>query len=117
MITPQLQKLIVIFITMIFLSYVGYTLYNVNPDLNFISSISTSETDSQDILATVAKLKELEIDPSVFKSDIFLSLKDVSPVIVTEEVGRVNPFALIGSEIIPLQSTKVVSSVKKTGSN
>lgn len=59
-------------------------------------AISAETAGGQEILAILAKLKNVRIDQEFFNSDIFKSLVDFVPVLeIPEDYGRTNPFAPI----------------------
>lgn len=51
-----------------------------------------------DLVAILLKLQSLKLDTAVLKDPAFRSLNDFGREIPLEPVGRVNPFAPIGSE-------------------
>lgn len=115
MITPQLQKIIIIFITLMFVVYVGYGLFSKQPDPKAFESISVN-SDSEDILALADKIEKTTIDSSIFSNALFITLVDSSSIVAPEEQGRNNPFAAIGFDNVQSQTVKTVVA-KKTGSN
>jgi hypothetical protein len=58
----------------------------------------SDQSVGQDILVLVDKFKSVSIDPSLFSSTLFTTLKDSSVPLNPESQGRVNPFANIGVE-------------------
>ena len=85
------------------------------------SSSATAPTPSatatapvgQDILALVEKLKVISIDPSIFSSNLFSSLKDSETPLQPEVQGRADPFSLIGVDA-PFQTT-IAEPITQTG--
>ncbi len=99
MISPQIQKLMIIALTLGLILYIGLGLYNSEPAVNLSNDVSGVDTTSQDILTLVDKLQKVSIDQSVFTSTVFLSLMDYSAIISPEIQGRPNPFAPIGVDV------------------
>ncbi|KND48093.1 MAG: hypothetical protein AB201_00645 [Parcubacteria bacterium C7867-006] len=116
MISAQLQKLMIIGLTLVFLVYMILGLYNSVPDPDVLAEVSSSESASQDILTLVANLNQISIDQSLFSSPLFVSLQDTSAVISPEVQGRPNPFSPIGVDI-GNQVTTINAPTGKTGSN
>ncbi len=98
MLTSLVQKLIAVSITIIFVAYLGYGLYNKSTEGVVLNESIEAETTSEDVVALVTKLKDLKIDKTIFSNEAFLSLVDFSSIISPEEQGRPNPFAPIGAE-------------------
>ncbi len=114
MVSPNTQKMFIIAIVLFFLGVVGYKLFTATPEAPVAVDISTSNTEiaGQDILTLVEKLKTISIDEGLFSSSLFNNLKDYSLELIPELPGRINPFALIGSDYNtqPTQSNKVATS-------
>ncbi len=110
MISAQLQKILIVGLTLVFVVYMLLGLYNTVPDPVVLSEVSSSESASQDILTLVANLNSISIDPSLFSSPLFVSLQDTSAVISPEAQGRPNPFSPIGVDIGSQVARKVGSN-------
>ncbi len=52
---------------------------------------------SQEILATLGKLGTLRLDPALFEDPTFKSLSDFGVTIPSQNAGRRNPFAPVGT--------------------
>ncbi|MFZ2621101.1 MAG: hypothetical protein WAX85_01215 [Minisyncoccia bacterium] len=94
--TPILQKVTVVLVTLIILAGVAY--YSLTNIADYAPSPDLSETGvvGQDILVLVEKLKNASIDQSFFSSVLFVSLRDFNTSLLPESQGRPNPFAPIG---------------------
>ena len=51
----------------------------------------------RDVVMELNALNAITFDDSIFKGDVFMSLKDFSLQVVQEKQGRNNPFAPIGT--------------------
>lgn len=50
--------------------------------------------ESERFLAMVNKIRMIQIDTSFFSNEVFLSLKDLTPIIkIPDDLGRINPFS------------------------
>lgn len=92
-----IQKLIAFTITSAILLYVGYSLYSRPVDTSIVI-VDIDDTSSKEVLDLVAEFNKVKVDKAIFESNLFLSLQDLSVVILPEEQGRPNPFAPIGAE-------------------
>jgi hypothetical protein len=106
------QKLIAIIITMVLLTYWGYSLYNKSTDGVVLDESINAETTSQDVVNLVTKLKELRLDKSVFSNKYFSGLVDFTSIVIPEEQGRPNPFNPIGAENGTIQISKTQTKSK-----
>jgi len=64
----------------------------VEPDLVPSSGVVGSQTD-QGIIPTLLALRAVKLDGTIFSAPAFTRLNDNSTDIVSEPVGRTNPFA------------------------
>ncbi len=97
MVTPGLQKIIVVVVVVLAVIFMGYELFTGAPAST--SPVATGEpVVGQEILDLVAKLKVLNFDTSLFSSDLMNNLVDRSPQLLPEPQGRPNPFAAIGTD-------------------
>jgi hypothetical protein len=97
MVSPAIQKALVIIVLILLLGYLGYSTFIVSTPVTNEVVVPSSEIVGQDILALVNQLQNLSIDKSIFSSPLFTSLVDLSTEIFPELRGRTNPFAPIGS--------------------
>lgn len=100
MISPQLQKILVISIVIFCIAYFGYSLFTEIPDPSIQTDFSNTEIANQDVLILVDQLKNVSLDKEkeIFTSNLFTSLKDFTVPVLPEVQGRPNPFAPIGTE-------------------
>jgi len=73
------------------------------------SELLTAESEpspvSQEILVTLANLRTIRLDNSVFEDPLFLSLSDFGVTIAPAAAGRRNPFAPVGTGNAPASTT------------
>lgn len=76
-----------------------------SPQANTLAGIKAESANaidsqlSQDFLAVLLSIKNINLDDSLFSNNAFLHLKDTTIVLVQDGTeGRPNPFAPIGSE-------------------
>ncbi len=74
---------------------------------SFTSPVSEAD---RDLVATLLELRSVSLDGAVFSDPIFRSLKDFGSQIVSEPVGRPNPFA-------PLQLDASVTGASSTSTS
>ncbi len=111
MLSPFIQKALVVGTTLIVLLYVGFGLLNKTTDMSSdVTNLSDAAIESQEIITLVDKVNSMSIDSSIFSSQLFAQLIDVSATITPEPYGRQNPFAPIGVDTITQNS---ISSTKK----
>ncbi len=61
------------------------------------SSDAGTSPVSQELLATLSRLRTIKLDPAIFTDPSFASLTDFGVTIPPQAAGRRNPFAPIGS--------------------
>jgi ABC-type antimicrobial peptide transport system permease subunit len=99
MVSTTTQKIFVVIIVLLLLTLLGYMMLNGEPKILDETIISSNtEMAGQEILALVDKLEAVSIDQDFFSSLLFNGLKDFTQIIFPEARGRINPFAVIGSE-------------------
>lgn len=93
---------VILLVLLIILAFVGYR-YFFKKDQNSDSSLvaESSQNSGQtivggDLLISLSKLKSLTLDTSFFNDAVFNGLSDFSVPIVSQEIGRNNPFSSIG---------------------
>lgn len=82
--------------------------YNITNGANEGLLLSTRKSDDlvgNELLALLLEIKSIKLDATIFDRKSFNNLKDFSIEIKSQPTGRVNPFAVIGSE--PVQNTSV----------
>lgn len=113
MISPTIQKMLVVLVTIGVLLYLALGLFNKVSDTSVgVASLSETETASQDILTLVDKMRRMSIDSSVFTSPLFTRLIDFSAITTPELRGRPNPFAPIGVDQLSVQTASANNSTK-----
>lgn len=65
--------------------------------------------EDQDLVATLLKLRSVDLSGTIFQSEAFLGLKDFSTEITDEPIGRADPFA-------PLSESAPASAQPASGS-
>ena len=99
MVSPTTQKIFVIAIVLLLLGFLAFKMFTKEPVvLDNTTNIPSTEIVGQDILELVDKLKMISIDKDFFSSSLFNNLKDFTQSIFPEALGRINPFAAIGSD-------------------
>lgn len=84
-------------------------------------SVNVLDSDSvvgEEFLVTLLNLRSIELDGSLFEDKSFSSLKDFTITLVPESnVGRVNPFAPIGTDAVtsPVSQTTTTTTTTTTG--
>jgi type IV secretory pathway TrbF-like protein len=98
----SLAKIIVIIVTVAIIVGGAYWLYVGTPEIAIKQNGSDQEI-SQKIIDLTEKLKTVSIDASIFSSAAYRNLHDFSPTPFPENMGRPNPFALIGMDSVSVQ--------------
>lgn len=63
---------------------------------------------NKEFLSLLLNIRGIKLDGSVFQNRGFTSLTDTSIILATpDNVGRRNPFAPIGSDVVPVQNSPV----------
>jgi len=60
---------------------------------------------NQDLVATLLALRAVKLDGSIFSDPGFQNLKDFSTQIIPEPIGRPNPFAPLGNNVMVSSSS------------
>ncbi len=95
----QTQKLILALVIFALTGYVIYSSFFSTPSAPSVSPDETGaavQAEGQDVIDLAAKLDSISIDPGIFTSTLFKSLKDFDVPISPELQGRPNPFEIIG---------------------
>jgi hypothetical protein len=86
-----------------------------------IPNTNTSDqnnTIGANFLATLLSVKNITLDDSIFNDPTFATLRDTSIVLVPDQTqGRPNPFAPIGTDVLPTSSTQTGTLTPTTGSS
>ena len=107
----SIQKILSSLVAIILIWFLGYNMFIKDSDIKVnLDGSSTTDLVGQDILVLVEKLKTISIDQNVFSGPMFSNLRDFTQVVSPEPQGKVNPFALIGSDIFISSSNFTQSS-------
>ncbi len=92
----------IIFVLVVACLYGGYVLFLAPSTESALTVTATAPGPDQDLVALLFKLKEIRLDNALFADPLFQSLKDFGRDLVSEPIGRPNPFApLDGAPIKP----------------
>ena len=90
------SKNIILFIIIVALLAIGYFMFfGKSTDEVLESNIAKRENVEGDVLPVLLELKQIKLDTSFFKEKSFTNLftHDFTVKLVSQSVGRVNPFA------------------------
>jgi len=108
------NNIIILVVTIIVLGLAFSYLFNsgvVDTSSSLSSQASyTVDVNAKEILKLLTDMDKVVLNDSVFKLPVFQSLKDTSVVLVSQPVGRLNPFAPMNPSEI---SISTASSTKK----
>jgi len=108
------KNIIILVVTIIILGFAFNYLLNKqdNASSSSLSQVTSSSEDinAKEILKLLGKMTLVKLDDGIFKSPVFLYLKDTSVTLISQPVGRLNPFAPINQSEI---NSVVSSSTKK----
>lgn len=62
-----------------------------------VQTPSANVAVDNDLIALLSTLKSIKLDANIFSDPAFQSLQDFSQALVSEPVGRTNPFAPLGN--------------------
>jgi len=101
------HKIIVIVVALLLAVgvWIGLSSSSAPSDSSLLTTDDVSSGPDQDLVATLLALRAVKLDGSLFSDPGFQSLKDFSTAIVPEPIGRPNPFAPLGSNIVINAST------------
>lgn len=88
------------FIAIVAVLYGAYALFFAEPSEPALTVTETGVSPDQDLIALLFELKQIRLDSELFENPLFTSLKDFGQDLVTEPVGRQNPFAPLGGEVV-----------------
>ncbi len=110
----QQNKLLVVVFTLCLLGGAYYVFFRDSNNAPFTATDSTGATEeSQKLLVTLANLRTIHLDKTVFSNAVYLSLTDFGVTITPENIGRRNPFAPVGvGPAMKIGSSSVSSSTK-----
>ena len=101
---PKINKNLALIIGLVIVIIAGYFTFTRTPSVDTeLSTIEGQAADSavgQELVIELNRLKALRnINTSIFADPIFSSLIDFTQKVEAQPLGRVNPFAPIGSDI------------------
>ena len=107
------QNIIILVVTIIVLGFAFNYLLNsketaTSSSLSLVTS-SAEDINAKEILKLLGKMTLVKLDDGIFKSPVFLYLKDTSVTLVSQPVGRLNPFSPINQS----ETYSIVSSSTK----
>ncbi len=94
------NKVVIIVLSTILAVTVWYMLRDAAPENQLVTenfAVGKVQVE-RDIVATLLQLRSVSLDGTVFSNPAFRSLQDFGSQIVTEPVGRQNPFSPISAE-------------------
>ncbi len=94
------------FIVIVAVLFVGYQFFFAPSQEAVVSVTQTAEGGiDHDLVALLFELRGIRLDDAVFSDPLFTSLKDFGKDLVSEPIGRQNPFAPFGGSTIVPKST------------
>lgn len=84
---------VIAIVAVLVIAFIGYTIFFAPKDEAALTEETVAASGDQDLIALLLELKAIELDETIFTNAAFMSLEDFSQELVTEPVGRVNPFA------------------------
>lgn len=118
----QKQKLMVaigIFMISGFILYLTFGKSSSEPGaIDVVASDGTvNPSENQDIIDLANKFDQISVNIDLFSSTLFKNLKDLETPLSSEDSGRPNPFANIGTDVVSAVTASPVSTTtakKKT---
>jgi len=108
------KNIIILIVTIIILGFAfNYLLGRKNDSSSSSLSVVVSpveDASAKEILKLLDEMNLVKLDDSIFKSPVFLYLKDTSVTLTGQTAGRLNPFAPITQSEI---NSAVSSSTKR----
>lgn len=87
----------ILVVVILVISFFAYSYFFTGKETNTSAlreeQVSTVAPADQDLISLLLELKSITLDETIFSNTAFQSLQDFSQELVTEPVGRVNPFA------------------------
>lgn len=88
---------VITFIVVVIVAYLGYQYFFAPSNEEAITVTETPNSGvDQDLIALLLELRSIRLDNEIFADPLFQSLTDFSKELVSEPVGRPNPFAPFG---------------------
>lgn len=91
-------KTLILIVAIVIIAGVAYTILFGGGDDALLTAESpgnTASAEESNLLTLLLDLREVKLDESIFSDPVFRSLEDFSQDLVSEPVGRENPFAPI----------------------
>jgi len=95
----QRYQNIFVIVGLIILAFIGYSFFFTGKDVAPLTAESVDPSQSaveQELIGLLLELRSIQLDESLFSDRRFKNLKDFNQDIVSEPVGRTNPFAPLG---------------------
>ncbi|MDP3646433.1 MAG: hypothetical protein Q8R25_05080 [bacterium] len=106
MLTTILQhKLIAGVATIVILGGMWYGLAGSTTLPPILESDGAVTSEDQELVATLLALRTVTLSGSIFTDPVFMSLQDFGVEIISEPVGRENPFAPLAPTVAPTPQT------------
>lgn len=98
---PKLSKNVVLLIALVIVAIVGFFLFSGDSEPSVVSvQAGGAGGIGQELVIELNRLKALQnIDTGIFKDPAYVSLQDFTQSVVVQPLGRVNPFASVGSDL------------------
>lgn len=98
---------LVILIALIGAAWWGFTQTSAPAPVVSTTNVGGNATDTQDaqIVQTLLQLQAVSLNGTILTDPGFLSLQDFTTQIVSEPIGRPNPFAPISATVVPVVAT------------
>ena len=96
---------VISFVVIVAVLYGGYALFFAESTEPVVEVTEINASPDQDLIALLFELKSIRLDSALFEDQLFKALKDFGRDLVSEPVGRPNPFAPLGGEAIKAKAT------------
>ena len=94
-------------------AWYGFTQTSTPAAVLTTTSVDSSNPTDQDLVTTLLQLQAVSLNGAVLTDPSFLSLKDFTTQVVTEPVGRSNPFAPLSSQSLTESAASSTTSNPK----
>ena len=100
------NKLILVVLVVVVAAGAWYMLAGTEPAAILSNDgVDSTSPAEREILSTLLELRSITLDGSILSDQSFLSLQDYSTEIVSEPIGRPNPFAPLSTPAAPSGQT------------
>lgn len=96
---------VIAFVVVVAALYGGYVLFFAESAEPVVEVTEINASPDQDLIALLFELKGIRLDSALFEDRLFKALKDFGRDLVSEPVGRSNPFAPLGGSSIQIKAT------------